>query len=270
MELAEYRINYSSRRDKIVLYPLGDIHFGTRHCDVNLLNKTIAKIRDNPNAYWIGMGDYCEMITLSDPRFVASEILPDLYPSLGTLAVAQRDAIIELLKPIADKCLGLLEGNHEYEIKNRHYVDIVRDMARELRVCYLGNAAMIRLVVYREPGNQTSTFYVYAEHGSGGGKKPGGKINALEDMMSNFDADIYLRGHVHTKLSSKRPMLKLSSKGKLKLMTATRVCVLTGCYYRSYEVGTSSYAERRGFPPTELGTPAVLITPTTREIEVTT
>ena len=41
-------------------------------------------------------------------------------------------------------------------------------------------------------------YTVYATHGSGGGRKEGGKINRLADLAQIVDADVYIMGHVHT------------------------------------------------------------------------
>lgn len=266
MELAAYDINYSQAGEHITIWPLGDIHYGTKHCDIDRFKASIASIKDDPNAYWIGMGDYCECITISDPRFAAEEIDPELYPMLGTLAVSQRDRMIEMLMPIKDRCIGLIEGNHERVIKTKHYVDITRDMARELGVKYLDTNALIRLVCRRDL--HTSTFIIYAEHGHGSGSSASSHVTGLEKMMANFRADIYLRGHVHAKMAHRKPALGLSSKGRLAMTEHTRLGVLTGSYYRGYQAGTSSYVSRAGYPPVELGTPQIIIYPETKELDV--
>jgi predicted phosphodiesterase len=275
------------------LYPLGDIHIGTIHCDMSRLRTDVEKIKNDPYGLWIGMGDYCECITLDDSkRFCASEIHKDFINKLDTIAVAQNEAFIDEVWDIRDKSLGLLSGNHEGNNKKRHFVDIVGNACQRMtysdasdapqnyvtvfgnnepKMPYLGDTAMVRLVFERVDDDgkheRSHNVVIYAEHGHGGGRKTGGKINSLEDMMGPFDADIYLRGHVHTKLVTKHPRLSIAASGSAKLQSKTRVCGLTGCYYKTYQQDTSSYGERNGYSPTELGGIAIRIRPGTGEME---
>jgi hypothetical protein len=172
---------------------------------------------------------------------------------------------------IADKCLGLIEGNHEYENRRRHYVDIVRDACRELHAPYLGHSALVRVVFHRKDENDahvcSDNWIIYAEHGAGGGRLPGAKLNGLKAKVSDVQADVYLRGHVHEKAALKTPVLSMTLRGKPKLTARTRVLALTGCYYRTYEQDTSSYGEIKSFPPTELGGVRIRIRPMTGEVE---
>ena len=270
MQLYSKEITY--RGDPVfTLTPLGDIHVGTIHCDRKLFRRDVEEIRVNPLGLWIGIGDYCESIVMSDPRFSVEEIDPEFIPYLGSLAVAQRDAFIADVMPIKDKCIGLLEGNHEFQNRARHYVDIVRDACRALETEYLSDAAMVRLIfrLVDDDGKhvRSHTVKIFACHGHGGGRKTGGKVNKVEDLMDAFDADIYLMGHVHTKLTVKRPRLSVPSKGSMKLITRPRIGALTGSYYKTFEVGASSYGQRQVYNPLELGCVSIKIRPTTGEME---
>jgi len=43
---------------------------------------------------------------------------------LSDIAKAQRDKFLTYIKPIAHKCLGLIQGNHEEFIKSRYERDV--------------------------------------------------------------------------------------------------------------------------------------------------
>lgn len=58
MEVAELEISFK-RPDVFYLFPIGDLHLGTKHCAEKAVRDKIAEIRALKNAYWIGMGDYC-------------------------------------------------------------------------------------------------------------------------------------------------------------------------------------------------------------------
>jgi hypothetical protein len=255
------------------LYPLGDIHLGTIHCDRNHFKQTIDRIAADPNALVVGMGDYCECIVLSDPRFEPSEISPEFQGRLGDIAVAQGEQFIADILPIKDKIIGMIDGNHEFELKRRHYYDLTLSACRTLGVPYLSDTAMIRLVFRRESDTskhvESHNVFIYAEHGAGGGGKSGGKVNSLCDLMAHFEADLYLRGHVHDKIVVPKPMLRMTGQGKAKLIQKKRFGVLTGCFYKSYEEGSSSYGQRKGYAPNEIGCPAIRIRPYTMDMQVT-
>ncbi len=40
-------------------------------------------------------------------------------------------------------------------------------------------------------------YSIYCTHGSGGGGKPGGKINRLTELSGIVDTDIYIHAHTH-------------------------------------------------------------------------
>ena len=46
-------------------------------------------------------------------------------------------------------------------------------------------------------------YTIYLTHGSGGGRKEGGKIQRLVDYANIVDADIYICGHTHLPASVK-------------------------------------------------------------------
>ena len=50
-----------TRRKKISVAFVGDIHYGAEPCLEDEFKKFIRLIHKNPNIYWIGIGDYMEM-----------------------------------------------------------------------------------------------------------------------------------------------------------------------------------------------------------------
>ena len=49
----------------------------------------------------------------------------------------------------------------------------------------------------KSEGRQT-TYSIYVNHGNGGGRRLGGKINRLADYAQIVDADVYVCGHTHS------------------------------------------------------------------------
>src|SRR4030042_3499418 len=106
-----------SREAVFRVLPLGDVHIASAACDEQLFTNTVARIAGDPDCWWIGMGDYCEWINRNDPRFDPACLAPWItVADLVDLSKAQRDRFLDIVKPIAAKCLTLLEGNHEATI----------------------------------------------------------------------------------------------------------------------------------------------------------
>ena len=57
------------RASTFTLYPLGDVHLGNVACDESLFRAVVNRIADDDRALWVGMGDYCDFINRTDPRF---------------------------------------------------------------------------------------------------------------------------------------------------------------------------------------------------------
>jgi hypothetical protein len=79
-------------------------------------------------------------------------------------------------------------------------------------------------------------------------------------MLNDFDADIYLLSHLHDIKTLTSPRLILDNGNNIK--ARNRVGAITGSWFRSYEQGiVPSYAEQRGYSPTNIGCPIIKIMP---------
>ena len=58
-----------ARGDVYRLFPLGDIHLGNEACDERRFCQVVQEIAGDDRALWIGLGDYCDFINRTDPRF---------------------------------------------------------------------------------------------------------------------------------------------------------------------------------------------------------
>ena len=273
MELARRRIQAPADGQPIHLYPLGDIHLGAAACDIEDFRRTVKRIDSDPSARWLGMGDYGDLIMPSDPRWAFSGHdwkrlgFANGKPRISNLGVEHRDLIERELAPIAGKCLGLLYGNHEHAFSRYYFIDVARYLADRWNVPMLGYTALIRLEIEISRGpkahHETWTVDIFAEHGATGGGTEGNKINSLQKRGMEFDAQIYLKGHVHAYGISHRTELGWGAK---KIATRDRIFMLTGTYLRGYHEGDVTYGERKAYPPNELGGGVVILDPKTRRI----
>lgn len=259
MEAIEHRIVYKSRKDEYRLYPIGDIHAGTLHCAEHEIKKKVKEIQDDPHAIWIGMGDYAECILPNDKRWDVDVCAK--WVERSNIAESQRQWLKELLSPIKDKCVGLLEGNHESSIRRYNYQDIHLDLCRDLEVRPLGFTCYVRFVFCRRlETHGANTFIGAFQHGSGAAQTEGGQIMRLKKFMDSFDADIYGLGHIHSIKTNTIPQLRLSEN--LKIKQRLKVGAVTGSWRTTYTQGIrADYSERGGMYPTVLGCPVFLIIP---------
>lgn len=253
------------------IYCIGDVHVGSRQFEKKRFLEDVALVAADPNGLWIGMGDYLDCIVPSDSkRFRADEIDPEYLAHLSTVGTYQRDRFLEYVSPIADKCLGVLEGNHEESLLKHHHIALVHDLARELKTEYLGNTALLRLTFRRmdDQGQRmrSSTLSIYATHGHSYGRHTGTPLNRLEQTAANFDADIYVAGHCHSLGVSRKQRLSVPEKGTAKLQARAQVFGLTGCYTTSYKQDVSGYAERAGHIPCDVGMLKLTVRPQTLDI----
>lgn len=214
------------------------------------------------------MGDYIEAITPSDPRWDIGVITK--WVEQNNVAESQRKWIRNLFEPIKKKCIGLMCGNHEETIRLHNNQDVHLDLCRDLGVENLGYSCFVRLTFERAGGHTTghiTTVDCHFEHGSGGAQTEGGKIMRLTKGMMGFDADIYGMGHLHDIKTNTISQLYLNSSGEIK--RRVKVGAITGCWFRPYiESPYPSYAERKGYSPTNLGAPIFIIRPDKKQLRV--
>lgn len=293
MEIIDRVVEYTG--DPVfTLWHLTDQHIGTVHHDRKLWLEHVEAVRQNPYAVWICGGDGIEAITHKDKRHAPEEIDPAFGNITGRLIDAQRDRFTEDLRPIASKGIGIHMGNHEATPGGDGDRNIVRDVCIELEnevrnqrgeklfgkcdkkevlryVPYLSDTAFIRLTFRKmdDDGNRlrSCTKIIYSEHGACNATTESGVLTYLNNLMREFEADIYLTGHCHKNVRTSHPKLSIPrSSGSLIAMK--RLAQSSAGFYRTYIAGHSSYGQRKSYSPTELGCIKIRIRPNTGEMEV--
>jgi hypothetical protein len=255
MRVIEKIISVRSRPETVVkLIPLGDIHVGHRDLDLDRLTKTIDFIKNDPQCYVIGMGDYAEAIDFKDMRADPNTMDRDLLTPDEQYAKVE-----ELLEPIKDKIICLLDGNHDYMFWMRHSHNFVDVMAHNLEVPYAGFSAYIRIKTERAKANRTQ-FNAYAHHGWSSSRSEGGAVNSIHDLHNKFPGlHLYLMGHTH-RLGEALPRTTLYIDDGGNIREWIEKYVFTGAFFKGYEQGKgSSYVETHGYNPLMIGAPIIEI-----------
>jgi hypothetical protein len=243
-----------TRSKEVFLVPIGDLHIGERAFNEESISKLegyIKWIKDKPNAYTILMGDLINCSTIRSPGgpFAQNMGLQD-----------QIEAATDYFKPIKNKILGAISGNHEQRLEPYCGYNPVISICDRLGTFYFGYEGVVifRLGCHgkeRKNGisNNRGSFVGYFHHTTGGGSTVGGKMNRVEVLRKILcDADFYCGAHNH--------MLGVVHTGIYKVNpTSERVEFLrqmiidTGGYI-NYE---DSYASMKELPPMKLGSPKI-------------
>lgn len=180
--------------DIVEIHPMADLHLGDAHCDYKGILSRIEYIKNTPNAYCILDGD------LMDTAIATS--VGDTYGA-SLQPMEQLKQCVTLFEPIKDKILAVLPGNHENRVYRSDGLDITQIMCSQLGLQDKYSSTTALLFVRFGRGNTKNhhghpmRYTIYVTHGSGGGRKEGGKINRLADLSNIVDADIYVMGHTH-------------------------------------------------------------------------
>lgn len=276
MEAAGLRyILHPSRSDQLRIWGVADLHLGNRGVNKDLLARDLKEIKDDPNSFWVGVGDYAEYITITDrKRFDAEALDPDILgvADLMNLGKVLTDAVVKTFAPIKHKCLGLAFGNHEGRyMREQDQTDLHAVLCDRLGVPNLRYSAMFTVVPLRVPGkasrlvsfektrdskgqthhcDESKTFFVH--HGAGGAQTAGGKQNRLRRFMRLTDADATFVGHCHDTRFEPETILRLDRNGT-HIGARKRLGLMTGSYLTTYTPGMSGYGERAGYEPATLG-----------------
>jgi len=245
----------------------------------------VRAIAADPRAFWIGGGDYADLIGYADGRFDPASLAEWVkVRDLADLGLVTMGRVRDILKPISPKCLGLLIGNHEhqYQLKACHeglHGWLCTELgAPDLGYCCLFDLAFARVARHAppcrilpdstiKPGKAAhyETFRVFCHHGAGYAQTPGGKLNRLVQFMESFEADIYFAGHVHDQVGRREPEIGADASCTT-IRAYERIGVVSGSYLRTYSQDVTTYAERRGYRPTTLGAARVVIRPDGRQV----
>jgi hypothetical protein len=264
-------IYYQSRSNRFTLYNLVDFHLGHAACDEELIAETVDKIADDNHALVFCSGDILNCQGRGHPYYSGEEMLAGWARETSDVLLSEKNRASEFLTKIHEKILIWIPGNHEANAFRYHKRDIFRDLVYQVHGEQSGKklvaltSARINLTFRRgTPSDNRDpwTLSIYIEHGDGGGRKPGAKIIRLGDAMAMLDADIFLRGHVHTLgiHTQAYPLRDGTFQHKLG--------VIQPSFLHSYVDGIPSYAEVKGYSPGIVGCVPIAVEPDKRRVSL--
>lgn len=250
-------VDLGSDIDTLELYPLSDVHIEDKSHNSKALLKWREEVLASKNRYVILNGDLINNAT--------RDSVSDVYGA----TMSPNEAInflVEFLKPIKDRILSVVTGNHENRTSKSSGVDIMERVCRELGLedKYSPTAINLFISFGKSQGRacRKQIYSVFHRHGSGGGRKVGAKANQLEDMMNIVDSDLFLMSHTHQALTFKKSFYRVDYRNR-KLTPVEKVFVNTNAW-----LGYEGYSVSHGYHPPSLKYPVVYLKGEEKEIEV--
>ena len=242
--------------EQLQILPLADLHIGDIHADGKKIQEWITYIGETDNCYTIFNGDLMNTATKNSLSFDYSGLTP----------MNELEQCVKLLTPIRSKCLCITGGNHERRISRDTSIDTTFLLAEQLGIIdrYAPESALLFVQFGKQSTfkhSQPMLYTIYCTHGSGGGRKEGGKINRLVDLANIVDADCYIHSHTHLPLIAKNAYYRTNTRH----CTVSKVDRLFLNTSSSLEYG--GYGEVASMKPNSLETPLILLNGKKREMK---
>lgn len=184
----------------ITIYPISDVHLGSLEHNQKEWANFVYSLVSDPNAYVILAGDLMNNATRSSVSNIFDEVLRPRE---------QKDRLVKMLKPIKDKILCAVSGNHERRSVKDADNDPMYDIMCKLDIedVYRQNIAFLKIQVSpkgKDGYRYCNTYTIAVTHGAGGGVLSGSTINRNERFAYTIDnLDCLVVGHTHKGMVSK-------------------------------------------------------------------
>ena len=249
---------------------MGDLHVGSLLHSSHSFKEAIHMVLSEKNNYVCLMGDLIEAIAVDDKRFY-----PETADETMLTPITQAKEVVRQLMPIRDRILLVLEGNHE--VKLQRIGNITRDfICSELfNSDELYGTYSSKLIVKDKKGNLM--YKLYLTHGFGTLnstaddpiRRESNMRLSLKRRLQYKAADCLLMACAHThQLVTVDPIKELylvddgeelkqkythAGSEDLCIPESLRYYCNTGSFLKTFHLGASSYSERFGYNPTEIG-----------------
>lgn len=251
------KCDLSADFESLELHALADCHIGDAMCDFERIRQTIEHIKNTPNAYCILNGD------LMDTAVKTS--IGDTYGA-NLQPMEQLKQCVKIFEPIKDKILCIISGNHENRTYKTDGIDLTEIMAAQLGLSnrYSDTTAILFIRFGNDVRHSRKMCYsLYTTHGSGGGRKEGGKINRLADLSNIVDADIYVHSHTHLPAVFKERFFRVDHRNNC-INCVDKLFVNTAA-----SLNYGGYGDKQGYKPASKDNPVIILDGRKKRMRVT-
>ena len=230
------------------LYILSDLHLGDKLHDRKRREEFFEEVLERENRYIIVNGDIINNAIKHSVSDIYSE---ELSPSEAL------DRTVEVLEPVKDRILVIINGNHEERTYRQSGISIMKVVAQRLGIeeLYTDPAYKLFISFGNNQGRESrkTTYAVYGKHGGGGARTIGGKLNYVDRMAHTTDADIYIHSHTHLPGAFRKSYF-LSDYRNKKSTKKERLFVNTSAFLLF-----GGYGEKKNYSPSSTVYPYVTL-----------
>lgn len=195
-ELDPIFIDTPSGQD-VKIYPIADLHYGSMQFNGERWNNFVKVISEEQNSYIIVAGDLIDNGTKS--------ALTNCFDATCRPA-EQKRWVAEQLKPLKDRILCVVSGNHESrnkDVDDLPLYDVCAKLDIEDRFRENGCFLAVRMGGNEKDRHSASsvkrpTYMFCVTHGAGGGMYIGSALNRNERYITAMEnVDVLVTGHTH-------------------------------------------------------------------------
>ena len=243
----------------IEIWPISDVHLGAAEHNSEAWAAFCREIEQRPNAYVILGGDLINNATRSSISNIFEETMRPKE---------QKKRMVEMLRPLRDKVLCAVSGNHERRGLKDADDDPTYDILckLDLETVYRENVAFLRLHFGDDKidGSRNPTYVFVVTHGAGGGILTGGVVNKAERFAYVIDgADALIVGHSHKPFITQPSKIKINAQKGVVYLRPFKVISTTS--WLDY----GGYASQKMLPPTSIAPQIIKLYGKQKKIEVT-
>lgn len=228
--LSDFDLIRHEFESEITIYPIADVHLGAVEHDETQWQAFLKRVKEE-NAYLILDGD-----------LINNNVRSAKFANPFDDVLRPREAkarMVEYLKPLKDRILCVVSGNHEQRTLRDSDQDITYDICAKLDIEHLYRESIAYMAICvgkRETVKNRSTYVFAVTHGTGGGIYTGAAINRNERFGNVVDGlDCLIVGHVHKGFVSKPAKIQIDSRnGKVSLRHYVVVSCVPWMNYGSY------------------------------------
>ena len=252
-------ISHKFDNTDIEIWPISDVHLGAAEHNAEAWAAFCREIEQRPNAYVILGGDLINNATRSSVSNIFEETMRPRE---------QKKRMVEMLRPLRDKVLCAVSGNHERRGLKDADDDPTYDILckLDLETVYRENVAFLRLHFGDDKidGSRNPTYVFVVTHGAGGGILTGGVVNKAERFAYVIDgADALIVGHSHKPFITQPSKIKINAQKGVVYLRPFKVISTTS--WLDY----GGYASQKMLPPTSIAPQIIKLYGKQKKIEVT-
>lgn len=245
----------TNAKGMLSVHCVGDTHLDSAASDHARIRAHVKAIAADPHSVAIFAGDLLEGRVPGRKHFDLACVRHDFLGAWQKQGYANYgvEVAVDLFRPLVKARVPfvVVAGNHDDYFEE---VSISAMLVKALggSAHYMGPEGFVRVRSGRGPEHWYTTT-IYCQHGYGGGRAPGSKINNLQRTFEWVDADIVVAGHVHDGNIRVIPSVGVQRRGEAELVESDRVMYRAPGYVLRTVRGVATYASRKGYPSADYG-----------------